>query len=157
MSVIWQASPVGLEVQFFQDVDALLFSLPDTWYVTCGFRSVEESDRLYAIYKQGGPRAAPGGLSPHNIGEAIDVVLDGNMAKAGLQMNWDWNHPAWHRLFDAIKAHPRLHSGQSFGDAPHIESVKFTRNKKKDSRGHYYIPSSNLHYLSSIPTNVRTA
>jgi hypothetical protein len=157
MSVIWQAEPTGLEMQFFLDVDDLLHLLPDVWYVTCGFRSIKESDRLYAIYQKGGPKAAPGGLSPHNIGEAVDVVLDGDQQKPGLQMNWNWDHPAWHRLFDAIKAHPRLHSGASFGDGPHIESVKFTRNKRKDTNGHYYIPAQNLHYLNDSPTNIRKA
>lgn len=147
MSVVWLVSPAGLEQQFFLDVDDCLRALPDVWYVTCGFRSKEESDRLYKIYQEGGPRAAPGGLSPHNIGEAIDVVLDGDKVKQGLQMNWDWDNPAWQRMFDAIKAHPRLHSGKTFGDGPHIESVKFTRNKKiKD--GAYYIPAQNLRYLT---------
>ena len=157
MSVIWQVSPKGLELEFFTDVDKLLASLPDVWYVTCGFRSREESDRLYAIYKKGGPKAAPGGLSPHNIGEAVDVVLDGDAVKKGLQMNWDWNNAAWHRLFDAIKAHPRLHSGTSFGDAPHIESVKFTRSKARKPDGSYYIPVQNLHYLECDPSELKRA
>lgn len=157
MSVIWQVSPVGLELQFFLDVDDLLDRLPDVWYVICGFRSLEESDRLYKLYQAGGPRAAPGGLSPHNIGEAVDVVLDGDPAKKGLQMNWNTSNPAWQRLFDAIKLHPRLHSGLSFNDEDHIESVKFTRNKKKDTAGHYFIPAQNLHYLKDTPTNLRTA
>jgi hypothetical protein len=157
MSVIWQVSPVGLEVEFFLDVDDLLANSPYTWYVLCGYRSKEESDRLYKIYQQGGPRAAPGGLSPHNIGEAIDVVPDGDKNKAGLQMDWNESHPAWQWLFEQVAAHPRLHSGRSFDDSDHIESVKFTRTKMKDKAGVYYIPAQNLHYLTSIPTNVRTA
>lgn len=149
MSVTWLVSPANLEIGFFLDVDDLLRHLPDVWYITCGFRSREESDRLYKIYQQGGPRAAPGGLSPHNIGEAVDVVLDGDMVKQGLQMNWNVDLPAWQRLFDAVKAHPRLHSGVSFNDAPHIESVKFTRNKSRREDGSYYIPTQGLRYLTS--------
>lgn len=157
MSVIWQASPVGLELQFFLDVDDLLARSPFTWYVLCGFRSKEESDRLYKIYQDGGPRAAPGGKSPHNIGEAIDVVPDGDMNKAGLQMDWNESHPAWQWLFGEVQKHPRLHSGRSFNDSDHIESYKFTRFKMVGKDGSYYIPVQNLHYLTSIPTKVRTA
>jgi hypothetical protein len=156
MTVIWQASPEGLEMEFFNDVDELLETDKATWYVTEGFRSIKRSNQLYAIYKKGGPRAAPGGLSPHNIGEAIDVVLDGDLLKAGLQMNWDANRPEWRTLFDRIKAHPRLHSGTSFNDDPHIESVKFARNKKKDPEtGYYFIPVQNLHYLPCAPSTIR--
>lgn len=147
--VRWQISPIGLEMEFFHDVNNMLRAAPHDWAVTCGFRSVEESDRLYKIYKRGGPRAAPGGFSPHNIGEAIDVVLDGSKAP-GLQMDWNTGHEGWQWLFDAVKRHPRLHSGISFGDAPHIESVKFTRNKKRrEGTGFYYIPVQNLQYLDA--------
>ena len=139
MPVHWLVEPVGLELVFYKDVDALLRSSPYTWYVTEGFRSVGRSDILYAAYLKGGPRAAPGGKSPHNLGEAIDVVHDSS-TKPGLQMDWDEGDAAWKWLFDAIKKHPRLHSGISFGDAPHIESVKFARDKRRDKNGHYYIP-----------------
>lgn len=157
MAVIWQASPEGLEMEFFNDVDELLATDKATWYVTEGKRSIERSNKLYKAYLAGGAKAAPGGLSPHNIGEAIDVVLDGNLAKAGLQMNWNAERIEWQTLWDRIKAHPRLHSGISFGDGPHIESVKFARNKRKDpATGYYYIPVANLHYLPCAPTTIRT-
>lgn len=157
MSVIWQASPVGLEMQFFLDVDNLLAGSPYAWYVLCGYRSIAESNRLYEIYQNGGPRAAPGGKSPHNRGEAIDVVPDGDPNKAGLQMDWNEAHPAWQWLFEEVQKHPRLHSGRSFQDSDHIESVKFAQLKQVDKDGYYYVPVKNLHYLASIPTNVRTA
>lgn len=156
MTVIWQVDPTGLEMEFFNDVDQLLETDPATWYVTEACRSITRSNKLYAAYLRGGPRAAPGGLSPHNIGEAIDVVLDGDATKAGLQMNWNAERPEWKNLWNRIKAHPRLHSGVSFGDGPHIESVKFARDKKKDPKtGYYYIPVQNLHYLPCAPKTIR--
>jgi len=157
MSLIWMVSPIGLEEEFYTDVSGLLQPSEFDWWVTAGFRSKAESDRLYAIYKNGGPRAAPGGKSPHNIGEAIDIVPDGNAARQGLQMDWTTAHPAWQWLFDAVKAHPRLHSGVSFGDAPHVESVKFTRNKARHADGSYYIPIEGLQYLQFAPAGIRTA
>jgi hypothetical protein len=155
MPLIWMVSPVGLEEEFFNDITSMFLTAPDDWWVTEGFRSKERSDKLYAAYLKGGPRAAPGGKSPHNIGEAIDVVPDLDKHKAGLQMDWTTSHPSWHWLFDHVKAHPRLHSGVSFGDAPHIESVKFTRNKLRHADGSYYIPVQNLRYLQFAPTNIR--
>lgn len=155
MTVIWQANPVGLEMEFFSDVDQLLAEDEATWYVTEGFRSIERSNKLYKAYLAGGPRAAPGGLSAHNLGEGVDVVLDGDR-KAGLQMNWNTEDHRWQNLFDRIKKHPRLHSGISFGDGPHIESVKFARNKRKNAQGHYFIPMPNLHYLNCVPPTIRT-
>ena len=147
MTVHWMEPPTGLELEFYTDVNKLLESSPFDWYVTEGFRSKERSDILYAAYLKGGPRAAPGGKSPHNIGEAIDVVHDGNSATPGCQMDWNTSDAAWKWLFDAIKQHPRLHSGLSFSDAPHIESVKFARDKKRDSSGSYYLPITNLKYV----------
>jgi hypothetical protein len=154
MGITWQVSPIGLEIEFFKDVDNLLRNSHFDWTVTCGFRSRAASDILYAAYLKGGPRAAPGGKSPHNIGEAIDVVPDGSI-KPGLQMDWDTGHESWQWLFMAIKAHPRLHSGLSFSDAPHIESIKFTRDKKRHEDGTYYIPVQNLHYLNEVPSNIK--
>ena len=148
--VKWEIDPTGLEMEFYKDVNELLVNSPHQWTVTCGFRSAAESNRLHAIYLAGGPRAAPGGLSPHNIGEAIDVVHDSS-DKPGTQMDWDVSHDAWKWLFDAIKRHPRLHSGLSFNDTPHIESLKFTRDKKRHADGSYYIPVQNLHYLEKRP------
>lgn len=144
----------GLEKEFAADVEKLLSLSPFEWYVTCGYRSEEESNRLHKIYLAGGPRAAPGGKSPHNFGEAIDVVHDRDATKPGCQMDWSTADAAWQWLFGAIKAHPRLHSGLSFNDSPHIESVKFAKSKGRNADGTYFMPKSlNLAYVDSRNTD----
>ena len=45
------------------------------YLTTCGFRSWGESHQLYLKFLQGGPRAAPAGLSQHNYGLASDEAL----------------------------------------------------------------------------------
>ncbi|CAB4165007.1 hypothetical protein UFOVP1537_44 [uncultured Caudovirales phage] len=124
MPVVWQCSKDKLDPTFCQDVDELLTLRPETWYVTSSFRGLAEQAVLYIRYQAGGAKAAPAGMSAHNFGLAVDVVLDGSM-KPGLQMNWDTGLPAWLGLRAAIAAHPRLHSGWSFGDWPHIEAVNW--------------------------------
>lgn len=113
-----------LDLEFFGDVFDLLNTLPDAWVVVCGQRSMEESNKLYVQYKlHKGVKAAPGGLSAHNYGLAIDVMLDSDTIKPGIQPLWDTDDPAWQRLIAAIWKHPRLHSGKSFADYPHIEKL----------------------------------
>lgn len=115
-------------------VDNVLGPLPDIWYATYGWRSTQEQTALWLVYKKwmednpgkkGGPRAAPPGHSPHEWGLAIDVVLDQDAEKQGLQPSWDLNDPRWARLIDAVKRSKWLHSGVSFGDAGHIELVNW--------------------------------
>lgn len=122
MAVIWRADKSLLKQPFGDDVDALLRDDPDTWVVTYGYRSLALQAELYAKYQAGGPRAAPPGKSAHNYGLAVDIVLDGSPAP-GIQPDWNTSNPAWVRLFAAVDAHPRLHSGRSFNDADHIEAV----------------------------------
>ncbi len=39
------------------------------------YRSFDEQAKLYATYKNGGPKANPPGGSAHNFGMAIDIAL----------------------------------------------------------------------------------
>jgi len=122
MSVTWRVDPMGLRQPFRDDVTLLLALSPYAWTVTYGLRTLAEQEALFKKYQAGGPRAAPPGKSPHNFGLAIDVALDGS-PDPGLQPDWDTTHAGWVWLFDAIFAHPRLHSGKSFHDADHVEAV----------------------------------
>jgi peptidoglycan L-alanyl-D-glutamate endopeptidase CwlK len=127
MSVDFKRIEIGqLDLEFYSDTFNLLNDLPDTWIVTEGRRSMQRSNDLYVLYKLStGPRAAPGGLSPHNYGLAIDVALDGEPEKKGLQLVWNIKHPAWQRLVSAIWKHPRLRSGKWYSDWPHIEKLNW--------------------------------
>lgn len=100
------------------------------WYVTCGFRSIADSDAGYTKYKaylEGlgppAPKFAPGGKSAHNFGLAVDIALDGDATQPRLQPQWNEQHPAWIRLRGKVDAHPRLHGGWWFGDGDHIEKT----------------------------------
>lgn len=127
MTVIWRCSAAGLRGDFWYDVDKLLADLPDTWYVLSGYRSMEEQQELYEKYLAGGPKAAPPGRSAHNYGLAVDVVLDADGDKPGLQPSWDTKLPAWLRLRAVCYKHPRLKNGWSFGDWPHIERFNWRK------------------------------
>jgi hypothetical protein len=130
-----------LEAEFLRDVCELLDKSPFTYKVTEGYRSLERSNKLYDEYLHGvvlyeadgttpqrnangtvkrgklGAKAAPGGKSAHNFGLAIDVVVIGADGKA----DWTGKTAAWLWLWAKCKAHPRLKSGATFGDGPHIE------------------------------------
>jgi hypothetical protein len=119
--------PMQLEPVFRQDIIALLTPSQWTWYILHGYRSLEEQGKLWAIYQNGGPKAAPAGKSPHNYGLAIDLVPDADPIAGGLQPQWNTTAEAWSWLFAALKAHPRLHSGLSFQDADHVERLGWQR------------------------------
>jgi D-alanyl-D-alanine dipeptidase len=121
--VTWRVDPDGLHPKFLADVNKLLHASPYSWTVTSGYRSLEAQAVLWDAYKAGGLRAAPPGKSAHNFGKAVDVALDGDDAKPGLQPDWNTSHEGWKWLFTAIWQHPRLHSGRSFNDADHIEQL----------------------------------
>jgi len=147
MAVDWRTiNRAELEPKFCEDVDFLLSGLPDLWVVTEGYRTMRRSNDLFIAYRlQGGPRAAPGGLSPHNYGYAIDVALDGDPIKPGLQAIWDVKNPAWLRLVAAIWKHPRLRSGRWYSDWPHIERLNW-----KDYVAWRHNYEDNVRYLNSI-------
>ena len=141
MPVFWQIAVNKLEEQFMKDVHELLANDPAGWYVTSGLRSMEEQQSLW---EQG--RTKPGeivtnakpGQSAHNYGRAVDVALDGS-PKPGLQMLWNWRNLNWLRLRAKIAMHPRLHSGWTWGDWPHIEVYQWR------TRPTPIVPVQNLH------------
>ena len=112
-----------LKPDFLADLHEALDPLPDVWVVTHRFREYSEQMRLWRIYQNGGPKAAPPGKSPHEYGLAIDVVLDDNPETESVEPNWKTTDPRWQALFNAIWKHPRLHSGRTFNDADHIEQL----------------------------------
>lgn len=122
MTLHWNVTRRGLDLEFYTDVSKLLEESPYTWYVTAGLRSREQQQALYRRHLAGGPLAAAPGKSAHEWGLAIDVVLDGS-ERPGLQMVWDTKHRGWLWLVRAIWQHPRLHSLWKVGDWPHIQST----------------------------------
>lgn len=147
MSVEWRdVDTKELNVQFAFDVDELLDNDSSHWVVTEGFRHIERSNKLFIDYRlHKGPRAAPGGISPHNYGMAIDVALDGDALRPGLQMLWDVKNPAWLRLVAAIWKHPRLRSGKWYSDWPHIERLNW-----KDYTNWRQLYEDNVRYLIGV-------
>lgn len=125
--IVYRSSvnPALLKAEFRSDIEKLLGESPYTWLVTFGFRSLAEQLTLYNSYKNGGPKAAPPGQSAHNFGLAVDVVLDGDPDKPGIQPTWDTKLAGWAWLFAKVAAHPRLKSGVTFGDGGHIERYKW--------------------------------
>ncbi|GEM_PF-7086587 len=123
MPVRWDVERGLLDADFAADVDTLLAHSPYAWAVVQGFRSEETQNALYQKYRAGGPLAAPPGHSAHEHGLAVDVceVVDGHDL-------WDTSRPAWRWLWQAVAAHPRLHSGHEFPTPPgpdddHIQST----------------------------------
>lgn len=122
----WRADPALLDPTFRADVEAFLEGSKYSWYVLSGFRSDAEQKVLWEAYRfRGGPRAAPPGRSAHNAGLAVDVVLDADALKPGLQPSWDTKLPAWLWLKAASIPHPRIRGGWRFGDWPHLQSTRW--------------------------------
>lgn len=124
-----KVDPSLLDPSFRKDVEAFLQSSPHRWWVSYGYRSLDEQASLYAKYQAGGPRAAPAGRSAHNYGLAVDVVLDAS-EKAGLQALWDTALPGWSWLKMKSIAHPRLRTGWRYSDFGHIEAVGWEQAAK---------------------------
>lgn len=118
-------NPDLLEPTFRADVEELLERSPYLWVVTHGYRSLAEQAALHKRYREGGPLAAPAGQSAHNYGLAIDVALDGDPEKPGLQPTWDTKAAGWTWLKAATLPHPRLQNGWSFHDWPHIQRYRW--------------------------------
>lgn len=138
MALFWREIDSGLLLpEFIYDLKSVLEPDPSDWYVTWGFRSIEDSDKLfaaYATYLAGrgpkAPKAAQGGKSPHNFGLAVDLALDGDPHTPRVQPEWNEQHPDWIRLRSKIDAHPRLHGGWWFGDGDHIERTHWKQFTK---------------------------
>lgn len=94
------------------------------YYVTHGLRSRDQQEALYNIYlKYGRPLAAPPGKSAHEFGLAIDVAVDVDEDRKGLQPTWDTTHLGWVQLRLSLITHPFLESGSLWKsrDWPHIQ------------------------------------
>lgn len=133
--ITWDVPKDNLDPEFAADVEKLLGEDLSSWIVYFGYRSCEEQERLYQNYLNGGPLAAPPGESAHQCGLAVDVVLE-----IGGREIWDTTNPAWQRLWDMVKVHPRLHSGHEFPvethgkvgpDDDHIQAVKWIQKREE--------------------------
>ncbi len=138
MSIRWDVDRSRIDPQLADDADAVLGTLPDAWAVVQGWRSWAYQNGLWLKCEAGGPQADPPGHSPHEYcdpttgapsSQAFDVAHLAN----GIP-TWDVYfasgapNPVWVRLWAAVKAHPRLHSGHDFppvapADDDHIQSV----------------------------------
>lgn len=126
MPLSWgKVDPSLLDPAFRKDVEAFLTASPYLWGVAYGYRSLEQQDELYRKHLAGGPRAAPPGRSAHNFGLAIDVMLDGDPKKPGIQPDWVTTHAGWLWLKAQSIPHPRLRTGWRYKDYGHIEAVNW--------------------------------
>ena len=128
--ITWAVNRNAVDSILADDIDALLDPDPGQWVVTCGFRSQAQQaiewqkgrdDEGFVVDRAAVVTDAKPGESPHNFGRAVDVTLivDGHDV-------WAYqSSPDWQRLFAAVKAHPRLHSGINFPsqDGDHIEQL----------------------------------
>ena len=124
-----KVKPELLDLDFRKDVESFLGGSPYRWWVTYGYRSLDEQAALYKAYQAGGPRAAPAGRSAHNFGLAVDVVLDQSDQK-GLQAEWNVTVPGWLWLKAHSIPHPRLRTGWTYQDYGHLEAVGWERIAK---------------------------
>lgn len=122
-----KVDPKRLNAAFRADVEEFLGASPYSWWVTYGYRSLDEQAVLHAKYLAGGPRAAPAGRSAHNFGLAVDVVLDD--PKPGFQPLWDTQLAGWLWLKAKSIAHPRLRTGWKYADFGHLEAVDWETRK----------------------------
>lgn len=111
-----------LDAQFAADITALLAADPGHWVVTCGARDpvVEAAGYAAWLADPTKPKYTKPELSAHCCvpARAVDVTL-----VSGSIDDWDYTDASWQRLYAAILAHPRLHSGISFHDGDHIEQL----------------------------------
>lgn len=139
MAVNWGKVDIQqLEPELYADLKELLEELPHMYFVSEGFRSLERSKQLndaYVADPKKNPRAAPPGKSAHNFGLAVDVMLDGDPIKKGIQPDWNTVSNGWKDLIKAVKKHPRLHSLHNVGDWPHIEKVQWQKFKNWRNAG----------------------
>lgn len=147
MPLHWRGvDPLRLDKVFLTDILALFEPCPFHFTVTYGLRTREEQRRLYeahlaylAYIRGTGPKApfagkaAPPGMSAHEFGMAIDVALDGDPAKPGLQPTWNVKMAGWVWLAAKCFPHPRLKHGSRFSsqDWPHVERYKWFNHKPK--------------------------
>ena len=92
------------------------------YLTTCGFRSWGESHQLHLKYLQGGPRAAPAGLSAHNYGLGDDSAL---IVKESPKRVCRWDDGDFD-ILGIEAARLGLIWGGNFKDGPHVNWPGFT-------------------------------
>ena len=113
---------------FLTDVLEVLNALPFLFVIHFGWRSVEEQQALRARF-EADPAHAPRAARPRQSLHVGENFADGNARAVDVTLvvdgrdEWDYTHPAWRALVDAVKAHPRLHSLDDIGDTDHIQKV----------------------------------
>ena len=128
-----------VDANVLDDVENLLNALPDTWWITAGWRDGAVEAAGYAAYKADpdhapeytnpGNSAHVGANFPDGCARAVDVTL----VRDGADV-WDFTDPSWLAMRDAVRAHPRLHPGADFQppskpDWPHIEKLHWQQDK----------------------------
>lgn len=122
---------------FRMQVEMLLGKLREAklpFHVFMALRTFEEQDALYAQGRTVPGKIvtnAPGGMSFHNYGLAVDLVLDGMPEKPGIQWSWDIRADLnadgrndWLQLAEIAES-CGLESGyrwKKFPDAPHVQN-----------------------------------
>lgn len=110
---------VNLDLLYPPFLEALLNLLMEchlqgsSYKVYSGHRGFDEQTELYEKHLQGGPRAAPAGLSAHNYGMAIDCAR----LVAG-KLSWD---PSDYKVLEETVGKHGLITGASFNDRPHVQ------------------------------------
>lgn len=136
MTLIWRdADPDDLQADFRMAVQSLFSATDHVFVVTRGHASLAAQAVLYnkwVAFRQGkGPpagKAAPPGKSAHNYGLAIDVALDADPNKPGLQPTWNTKASGWVWLKSECIGHPFLDNGWWFGDWPHVQWRNWKRH-----------------------------
>ncbi len=119
----WKNFRAGVDPSFANDVDSVLVRSPYSYVVTFGYRSTSEQTVLYNAYKATGKnRAAAPGNSAHEYRLAIDVAVDSDPSKPGLQPDWNTKAAAWVWLTAEVNKHPRLNTLWYLADFGHIQA-----------------------------------
>lgn len=93
MSLRWGKFRKGLNELFLPIYDSLKENLPEGWEPYCGYRSIEEQEKLYnegRTTKGYVKTQARGGESPHNYGCAIDIIYFQGPFPQWVQVDEKW-------------------------------------------------------------------
>lgn len=102
------------------------------YVITEGHRTYERSAVLARAYAAGGPRAAGPGESNHNFGLAVDLVLDVDADKPGVQLGPDaWKQGDYKVACEEARK-LGLKCGEDYKDFPHFEWPAFISARDLD-------------------------